>query len=109
MRPPLCMAASILGLGTFGLIGCGADLNSTDCYADFPSKKAASRVIATAKAHGLRDIELVSDSRRPSIRVSSAETGAEAEKFRSTVQRLVRQGGGHLEKNTPCLERPPFN
>jgi len=96
-----------LGISGFGLIGCG-DLNSTDCFADFPSKKAASHMVAQAKARGLSDTEVIG-GHRPSVRVSSPDTGAAAADFRSTVRRLVRQRGGHLEKNTPCLERPPFD
>lgn len=107
----LRVPALLAGLGLLGLVGCGSDaLNSTDCYADFSFIRAAHRVVDRAKAHGLSDAELVSHSRRlPSIRISSPETGADAAEFRSTVRRLVRQGGGHMEKNTPCLERPPFN
>jgi hypothetical protein len=103
------IAAYILGLCASGLLGCGDDLNSTDCYADFPSERAASRVVTQAKAHGLSDIERVGEGRRPSIRLSSSATGADAAEFRKTARQLVRRGGGRMEKNTPCVERPPFN
>jgi hypothetical protein len=81
----------------------------TVCYADFPSTEHAERVLVEAHAMGLDDTDLVARSRSASISISSGETGADAEEFRRTVRLLVHAGGGHLEKNTPCLERPPFD
>jgi hypothetical protein len=110
MVRPVHVAVYALGVGVLGLTGCGSDLlNRTDCYADFPSIKAASRVVAQAKAGDLGETELHRFGRPTSIRISSPETGADAAEFRSTVRRLVRRGGGHTETNTPCLERPPFD
>jgi hypothetical protein len=109
MLRQVCVAACAAGLGALGLTGCGVDWNSTDCFADFPSTRAASRVLVQAKAHGMSDVDLVRHpNRSASIRISSPDTGDDAAEFRSTVRRLVRRGGGHLEKNTPCIERPPF-
>jgi hypothetical protein len=81
----------------------------TECFADFPSTKQAELVLTEAHAMGLDDADLIARPRSASIRISSGETGADAQDFRRTVHRLVHAGGGHLEKNTPCLERPFFD
>src|SRR5215208_4457235 len=82
--------------------------HSTDCYADFRSSKDAASVVVSARAQGLDDVDLFKNRRGASIRISSGETGDDAQQFRQTVRRLVRAGGGRLEKNTPCIERPVF-
>jgi hypothetical protein len=82
---------------------------STDCFADFQSTTDAAQVVTDAHAIGLNETDLVEHRRSASIRISSGETGDDASGFRHTVRRLVRAGGGHLEKNTPCIERPVFD
>jgi hypothetical protein len=81
----------------------------TDCYADFPSTAAAKTALAEAEARGLHDADLVARPRSASIAISSGETGDDARDFRLTVRRVVRAEGGHLERNTPCIERPYFD
>ena len=85
------------------------DGRSTDCFADFPSSKRAELALIRAHAAGLDDTDIVEHRRSASIRISSGETGDDAREFRRTVRGLVRDSGGHLERNTPCIERPFFN
>jgi hypothetical protein len=105
----------LLGLGLLVVAAVAIGLSivtghHTDCYADFPSTKAAEGVLSEAHAMGLDDTDLVARRRSASITtISSGETGRDAQEFRDTVRRLVRAGGGHLERNTPCIERPFFD
>jgi hypothetical protein len=83
--------------------------HSTDCFADFQSKRNAGRVLTAAHVVGLTDTDLVEHRNSASIRVSSGETGDDARSFRRTVRTLVSAGGGRMERNTPCVERPYFD
>jgi heme exporter protein D len=81
----------------------------TDCYADFRSKEDAERVLAASSTEGLDDTDLIANRHHASLDFFSGETGGDAAEFRQTVKHLVRSGGGHMEKNTPCIERPYFD
>ncbi len=80
---------------------------STDCYADFPRASERDAAAAVAQSRGIEATAL--GRRNPGIRFHTGETGDDAASFRATVKQLVHGHAGHLEKNTPCLERPYFN
>jgi hypothetical protein len=58
---------------------------------------------------GLDDTTLNERRRWASISIGSGETGNDAQEFRRTVRRLVREGGGHFEEKSACIERPFFD
>jgi hypothetical protein len=103
--PALVVGATLVLLGLSGCVDLG---DSTDCYADFPTKRSATNALAQAHARGIDDVDLFENPHSVSLRLSSGETGADAQNFRNTVRDLAISGGGRLEKNTPCIERPPF-
>jgi hypothetical protein len=103
------IALGLLVAGAVAAVIAIVNSHSTDCFADFQSTSDAARVVNEAHAIGLNDAHLIELRRSASIRISSGETGDDARGFRQTVRRLVRAGGGHLEKNTPCIERPVFD
>lgn len=87
----------------------GLDLgNSTDCFADFPSRSSADAALNAADAAGIDTGGAVTSHGVSSIRMSSGETGADAADFRMTVRRITFALDGKLEKGG-CLERPLFN
>jgi hypothetical protein len=81
----------------------------TDCYAYFRPPQNAEKVLTKAHAIGLDDTDLNQRPRWASIRISSGETGEDAQGFRTTFRRLAREGGGHFPKHAVCIERPYFD
>jgi hypothetical protein len=100
------VVAAVAAVAVFVIVTVSS--SSTDCFADFPSKEDATRVLTEAHAIGLSDTDLIEHRRLVSIRISSGETGDDAREFRDTVRGLVAANRGRLEKNTPCIERPFF-
>jgi hypothetical protein len=101
---------AFLGLGALVVAGIATVIaivtnHSTYCYAIFDSSQAAARV----EALGLEDADRFRIGNAWGIEFTSGETGDDAQVFRRTVKALVKSRGGHLEKNTPCIERPFFD
>jgi hypothetical protein len=105
---------SLVALGLLLVAGVAVGIalvtsHRTECYADFPSVPEAESGLAKAHANGLDDPDLLQRPHSASIRFTSGETGDDAQEFRQTVRRVVHSSGGHLEENTPCIERPYFD
>jgi hypothetical protein len=69
----------------------------------------AARVEARAHAGGLTQIDRFQIRDTYGIEFTSGETGNDAQEFRKDVKRMVQSRDGHIEKNTPCIERPYFD